>query len=68
MLKEETPIKDVIEAILDKTGYRDELKEEGEVEAESRMENIEELINKAAAYEEDSEHPTLCSRCASVVK
>ena len=35
MLKEETPIKDVIEAILDKTGYRDELKEEGEVEAES---------------------------------
>ncbi|MFK7725517.1 ATP-dependent helicase, partial [Pilosibacter sp. HC1M1C21] len=36
MLKEETPIKDVIEAILDKTGYRDELKEEGEVEAESR--------------------------------
>ena len=31
MLKEETPIKDVIEAILDKTGYRDELKEEGEI-------------------------------------
>ena len=29
MLKEETPIKDVIEAILDKTGYRDELKEGG---------------------------------------
>ena len=59
MLKEETPIKDVIEAILDKTGYRDELKEEGEVEAESRMENIEELINKAVSYWESAEKPSL---------
>ena len=54
MLKEETPIKDVIEAILDKTGYRDELKE-----AESRMENIEELINKAVSYWESAEEPSL---------
>ena len=59
MLKEENPIKDVIEAILDKTGYRDELKEEGEVEAESRMENIEELINKAVSYWESAEEPSL---------
>ena len=59
MLKEETPIKDVIEAILDKTGYRDELKEEGEVEAESRMENIEELINKAVSYWKSAEEPSL---------
>ena len=59
MLKEETPIKDVIEAILDKTGYRDELREEGEVEAESRMENIEELINKAVSYWESAEEPSL---------
>ena len=40
MLREEKTIKDVIEAVLEKTGYREELKEEGEVEAESRMENI----------------------------
>ncbi len=33
--------------------------EEGEIEAQTMEENIEELINKAAAYEEDSEHPTL---------
>lgn len=59
MLREETPIKDVIEAILDKTGYRDELKEEGEVEAESRMENIEELINKAVSYWESADEPSL---------
>lgn len=59
MLKEETPIKDVIEAILNKTGYSDELKQEGEVEAESRMENIEELINKAVSYWESAEEPSL---------
>ena len=59
MLKEGTPIKDVIEAILDRTGYREELKEEGEVEAESRMENIEEFINKAVSYWESAEEPSL---------
>lgn len=59
MLKEGTPIKDVIEAILNKTGYSDELKQEGEVEAESRMENIEELINKAVSYWESAEEPSL---------
>ena len=59
MLKEGTPIKDVIEAILNKTGDSDELKQEGEVEAESRMENIEELINKAVSYWESAEEPSL---------
>lgn len=59
MLKEGTPIKDVIEAILNKTGYSDELKQEGEVEAESRMENIEELINKAVSYWKSAEEPSL---------
>ncbi len=44
---------------MEKTGYRQELEAEGEIEAETRMENIEELINKAVSYEEDSEHPTL---------
>ena len=52
-------IKELIEAIVEETGYRRELEAEGEVEAETRMENIEELVNKAAAYEEDSEAPSL---------
>jgi len=34
--------------ILEQTGYRKELEAEGEVEAESRLQNIEELMNKAA--------------------
>ena len=56
---EEYSIQDLIEAILEETGYEEELKAEGEIEAETRMENIQELINKVAAYEEDSQHPSL---------
>ena len=56
---EEYTIQDLIEAILEETGYEEELKAEGEIESETRMENIQELINKAAAYEEDAEHPSL---------
>ncbi len=56
---EEYSLKDLIDHILEDTGYEEELQEEGEIEAQTRLENIEELINKAAAYEEDSEHPTL---------
>ena len=56
---EEYSMKDLIDHILEDTGYEEELQQEGEIEAQTRLENIEELINKAAAYEEDSEHPTL---------
>lgn len=52
-------IRDLIEAILEDRGYRAELEDEGEVESQTRLENIEELINKAVSYTEDSEHPTL---------
>ncbi len=48
-------IRDLIEDILDDTGYREELEGEDDVEAEARLENIEELKNKAAAYEERME-------------
>ena len=56
---EEYSIKELIEAILEETGYEEELQSEGEIEAETRMENIEELISKAAAYEEDAQYPSL---------
>lgn len=55
----EISIKELIEEILDQTGYRKELEAEGEVEAESRLQNIEELMNKAASYTAGSEEPTL---------
>ena len=45
-------IQDLIEGIMDETGYQQELEAEGEVESQTRLENIEELVNKAVSYEE----------------
>ena len=45
-------LRDLVIAVRDETGYAEELKKEGEIEAETRMENIDELIAKAASYEE----------------
>lgn len=59
MLKEGQPIKEIIEAILTMTGYQAELMEEGEVEAKTRLENIEELVNKAVSYWESAAEPSL---------
>ena len=56
-------IADLIDDILADTGYREELAQEDTVEAETRLENIEELKNKAVAYEDSlegsGEKPTL---------
>ena len=57
--QEESSIKEIIEAILEETGYRTELENEGEVESQTRLENIEELINKAVRYSDTEEYPTL---------
>ena len=46
-------ITDLLREIIEKTGYIESLEAEDKVEAESRIENIDELLNKAAAYEED---------------
>lgn len=56
---EDFSLKELIESIVDETGYREELETEGEIEAQTRLENIEELVNKAVSYEEETEHPTL---------
>lgn len=52
---------DLMQKILDMTGYIEDLKSEGDIEAETRIENIDELMNKIAAYEEscEDEMPTL---------
>lgn len=52
-------VSQLIQAIIDETGYVDELKAEGTDEAEQRIENIDELINKAVDYEQGEESPTL---------
>lgn len=50
---EKESITDLLREIIEKTGYVESLEAEEKVEAESRIENIDELVNKAAAYEED---------------
>lgn len=45
-------ILELMNEIIDETGYVQSLEAEGAEEAESRIENIDELLNKIAAYEE----------------
>ena len=52
-------LKELMEEVLEKTGYRRELELENTVEAQTRLENIDELINKLALYEDTAEEPTL---------
>ena len=52
-------MQDLIQTILDKTGYAEDLKNEDTDESEARLENIDEFINKAVTYEEGAEEPNL---------
>ncbi len=55
----EVPPAEIIRAVLDESGYKGELEAERTVEAESRLENLEELINAAGEYERVEPEPTL---------
>lgn len=52
-------IQKLIESIRDDTGYGAEIKAEGDIEAETRFQNIEEIINKASDYQKGAEEPKL---------
>lgn len=52
-------ISDIMETILEETGYVAELKAEDTQEAEDRIANIDEFFNKIVDYEEAHEHPKL---------
>ena len=56
----EHEISELLEHILDVTQYRAELEAEGTDESISRLEDIEELFNDIAYYEEEEENPNLC--------
>ena len=55
----EVPPAELIGAVLDESGYRGELRDENTIESESRLENLEELINAAREYERVEPEPTL---------
>lgn len=52
-------IKDLLEMVMLKTGYKEELEKEGTEEALGRIDNLNELISKAAEFEEHSEKSDL---------
>ena len=51
-LAEEMSITDLLQEVIEKTGYIESLENEDKEEAKTRKENIDELISKAATYEE----------------
>lgn len=55
---EELTLPELLDMVLDKTGYESSLKLQGD-EGLTRLENINELKSTMANYEEDSEEPTL---------
>lgn len=53
-------LEELLQDIIDTTGYMDLLQAEGEQEeAQSRMENVDELLSKVVAYESEHEEATL---------
>lgn len=52
-------LKEILESIMEDTGYINELKTENTEEALSRIENVEELLTKVVTYEESTDEPTL---------
>lgn len=57
--KESLPVSDLIIEIMKETGYQEELEREDTEEARERLENIDELLNKAVVYQQTAEAPSL---------
>ena len=57
--QEHAKVSELLETILEETGYRRELILEGTDESEARLENIDELMSKVKDYDENAENPSL---------
>ncbi len=60
-MQEFLSVTELVEQVLDKTGYRNMLNNEKTIESESRLENIEEFLSVTKAFEERSDDKTLVS-------
>ena len=52
-------VKELLDRIIDETGYVRELEAEDTDEAKARIENIDEFISKVVTYEEEADEPSL---------
>lgn len=58
-IAEENDVKVLLEAIIEKTNYREYLRQTEGEDYQDRIANIEELVSKAATYMETNEEPSL---------
>ncbi len=59
LVYQETAVSEIIKQTLNKTGYTDALKLENTIEAQSRIENLEELLTVAMEFEKESADKSL---------
>ncbi|MEG0259969.1 MAG: DNA helicase PcrA [Lysinibacillus sp.] len=60
-MQEHLTVTELVEQVIEKSGYRTMLQNEKTIEAESRLENIEEFLSVTKAFEERSDDKTLIS-------
>lgn len=63
---EDKGVGEIVEAVFAASGYRDMLMEDESIEGQTKIENVEEFINSAYAYEKENEEPTLEGFLSSV--
>ena len=56
-------VADIIEAVLDRTGFLEALEAERTIEARGRIENLEELIGVGREYDAAAQEPSLSASC-----
>jgi DNA helicase-2/ATP-dependent DNA helicase PcrA len=55
----ELPVPDLVERVLERSGYVEALEAERTIEAQGRIENLQELVGVAREYQETAEEPSL---------
>jgi DNA helicase-2/ATP-dependent DNA helicase PcrA len=53
------PVAEVVRSVLDETGYEEALREQRTLEAEGRLENLEEFVGVASEYDQRATEPSL---------
>lgn len=60
-MQEYLSVSEIVQEVIDRTGYKEMLQRENSIESESRLENIGEFVTVTKAFEERSEDKTLVS-------
>ena len=58
-MQEFLSVTELVEEVLEKSGYREMLKAEKSLEAQSRLENLDELLSVTKNFEDSSEDKSL---------